>query len=75
VLKKQAGRSLCLGYGLRDMYNKLAECENRRFDGRDANSLIEIFNRRLKYEDDFFFAFELDANNSLVSFFGVISKC
>ena len=34
-----------------------------------ASFVVEIFNRRLKYEDDFFSAFELDASNYLVSFF------
>jgi len=34
-----------------------------------VHSLIEIFNRCLKYEDNFFYAFELDASNCLVSFF------
>ena len=75
VLKKQAGESYCLGYRLRDVYSKFAQFEYKRFDGGGANSLIEIFNRRLKYEDDFYFAFELDANYCLVSFFGMISKC
>ena len=58
-----------LAYGLRDVYNKLAQLECRRFDDGDANSLIEIFNRRLKYEDNFYFVFELDVNNCLLSFF------
>jgi len=44
VLKKQAGGPPYLGYGLRVVYNKLAQFEYRRFNGRDANSLIEIFN-------------------------------
>ena len=69
VLKKQAGWSSCMGDGLRGAYNKLAQFKCRRFHGGDANSLIEIFNRHLKYEDDFYIAFELDANNYLVSFF------
>jgi len=69
VLKKQAGGSPYLGYGLRDVYNKLAQFKCRRFDDGQAKSLIEIFNRRLKYEDDFYFVFELDMNSCLVSFF------
>jgi len=32
--------------------------KDKIFDGRDAHSLIEIFNRHLQYEDDFFSAFE-----------------
>ena len=74
VLKKQVGGSPCLCYGLRDVYNKIAQFECRRFDGGDAKSLIEIFNRRLKYEHNFYFAFELDVNNCLVNFFCVISE-
>ena len=69
VLKKQACGSPSLGYGLRDVYNKLNQMKDRTFDGGDAHSLIEIFNRRMKHEVDFFSAFELDANNRLVSFF------
>jgi len=75
VLKKQVGGSPCFSYGLRDMYNKLAQFECRTFDGGNANSLIEIFNRRLKYEDEFYIAFEINVNNCLVSFLGVIRKC
>ena len=63
VLKKQAMDSPCLGYELKDVYDKAAQIEHRRFDGRDANSLIEILNRRCKYEDDFYYTFELDVNN------------
>ena len=69
MLRKQATGSPCLESELRDVYNKRAQIEYRIFDGRDANSLIEIFNRRCKYEDDFYYAFELDVNNCLVSFF------
>ena len=69
VLKKQSRGSLCLECGLRDVYNKLEQFKNRRFDGKDANSLIEILNRHFKYEDDFHFTIELDENNCLVSFF------
>ena len=69
VLKKQAEGSPSLGYGLQDVYNKLSQLKDKTFDGGDAHSLIEVFNRRLKYEDDFFFAFELDVSNCLVSFF------
>ena len=54
---------------MRDVYNKLLQFENRIFDGREANSLIEIFNRRFKYEDGLYFAIELDENNHLVSLF------
>ena len=43
--------------------------KDRTFDGGDVQSLIEIFNRHLKYEDDFFSAFELDVSKCLVSFF------
>jgi len=68
IVMKQAGGSHCLGYGLTDVYNKFARFQNRKFDGGDANSLIEIFNRRCKYEDDFHFATELDENNCVVSF-------
>jgi len=57
VLKKQAGGSPSLGYGLRDVYNKLSQLKDRTFDGGDAHSLIEIFNRYFKYEDNFFSAF------------------
>ena len=58
-----------MGYGLRDVYNKLSQLKDRTFDAGDAHSLIEIFNRHLKYEDGFFSAFELDTSNYLVSFF------
>ena len=67
--KKEAGGSPCLGYGLRDVYKKLAQFDYRRFDGGDGNSLFEIFNRHFKGEDDCYFAFDLDVNNYLVSFF------
>jgi len=53
MLRKHAEGSPCLGYRLRDVYNKLTQFEHRRFDDGDANSLIEIFDRRLQYEDDF----------------------
>jgi len=69
VLKEQVGGFPSLGYGLRDIYNKLSQLKGRAFDGGDVQSLIEIFNRHLKYEDDFFSTFELDASNCLVSFF------
>jgi len=75
VLKKQASGSPSLGYGLRNVYNKLSQFKDRIFDGGDTHSLIEIFDRRLKYEDDFFSTFELDANNYLVGFLGAISRC
>ena len=58
-----------MGYGLRDVYNKLSQLKDRTFDGGNTHLLIEIFNRRLKYEDDFFSAFERNASNYLVSFF------
>jgi len=41
------------------MYNKLAQFEYRRFDGGDVNSLIKIFNRCFKYEDDFYLRLSL----------------
>ena len=56
-----------MGYGLQDIYNKLSQLKDRTFEGRDVHSLI--FNMCMKHEVDFFSAFELDANNCLVSFF------
>ena len=70
VLKKQVRGSPSLVYGLRDVYNKLSQLKDRTFDGGDAYSLIEIFNRRMKHKVDLFSAFEPDANNCLVNFFG-----
>ena len=69
MLKKQARGSPSLGYDLRDVYIKLSELKDGAFDGGDVHLLIEIFNKRLKYEDNFLYAFELDASNCLVSFF------
>jgi len=68
-LGNKLGGSPSLGYDLRDVYNKLSQFKDRTFDGRDAHSLIKIFNRHVKHEVDFFSTFELDVNNCLVSFF------
>jgi len=70
MLKKQAGGSPYLGYGLRDVYNKLSQLKDRPFDGGDVHSLIKIFDRRFKYEDDFFSAFEF-----LFSFLDILQYC
>jgi len=75
VLKKQAGGSPCLRYGLRDVHNKLAQFENIKSDGGDIYSLIGIFSMCSKYEDDFHFTIKLDVNYYSISFFGMISKC
>jgi len=41
VLKKQVRGSSYLEYGLRDVYNKLAQFEYRRFDGGMQTHLLK----------------------------------
>ena len=69
LLEKQAGVPLYLGYGLRDVYNKLAEITKKSLEGGDAYALINIFKRRFENETGFYYDFEIDPDRNLVNFF------
>ena len=49
-----------LGYGLRDVHNKLGEITNKSLEGGDAYALMNIFKRRFENEIGFYYDFEID---------------
>jgi len=60
---------------LKDSYNRLEEYDNKSFDGSHANSLIEMFKKRFKNENDFYYDFDIDVIIVWLAFFGVTSRC
>ncbi|KAK9756230.1 hypothetical protein RND81_01G082800 [Saponaria officinalis] len=68
-LEKEAGGSAVVGFEYRDAATAVKKAMNKKFDGTDCNTLINILKERATSEDDFYYDFELDEDNSLVSVF------
>jgi len=62
------GSSL-LGFNERDAYNSIANEVKRTLDGGDVNHLMCILWNRCVEEQDFFYKFKLEKDDSLMSFF------
>ena len=75
VLLKHADGAPFVDIQLMDFYNKLKENNKKSFDGSDANSLIEMFKKRFKNENDFYYDSEVDLNCCLLSFSGMTNRC
>ncbi|KAK9669108.1 hypothetical protein RND81_13G109600 [Saponaria officinalis] len=68
-LVKEAGGSHVVGFEYADAASAVKKAMKKKFDKTDCNTLINILKQRAASEKDFYYDFELDEDNSLVSVF------
>ncbi|XP_074271564.1 protein FAR1-RELATED SEQUENCE 5-like [Silene latifolia] len=68
-LAKEAGGSAVVGFEYGDAATAIKKAGKKKFDVTDCNTLINILKQRAASEEDFYYDFELDENNALVSVF------
>ncbi|XP_056691840.1 protein FAR1-RELATED SEQUENCE 5-like [Spinacia oleracea] len=68
-LSKKVGGSPSLGFITANTYNALAAEKAMKLDGKDCNQLIKYFAQRQASESDFYYDFELDEHECLISLF------
>ncbi|XP_074297885.1 protein FAR1-RELATED SEQUENCE 5-like [Silene latifolia] len=68
-LAKEAGSSAIVGFEYGDVATAIKKAGKKKFDVTDCNTLINILKQRAASEEDFYYDFELDENNALVSVF------
>ncbi|KAH9604040.1 hypothetical protein KSS87_000726 [Heliosperma pusillum] len=68
-LVKEAGGSHVVGFEYADAASAVKKAMKKQFDSTDCNTLINILKQRTANEVDFYYDFELDEDNSLVSVF------
>ncbi|KAK9677479.1 hypothetical protein RND81_11G145800 [Saponaria officinalis] len=68
-LVKEAGGSHLVGFEYVDAASAVKKATKKKFDKTDCNTLINILKQRAASEKDFYYDFELDEDNSLVSVF------
>jgi len=68
-LVHEAGGSPAVGFDYHDAASAIKKQAKKVFDGTDCNTFINILKQRTANEPDFYYDFELDENNCLVSVF------
>jgi hypothetical protein len=68
-MAKEAGGSPAIGFGYGDAAAAVTKELKKKFDATDCNSFIKLLKQRAANEEDFYYDFELDEDNSLVSVF------
>ncbi|XP_074282754.1 protein FAR1-RELATED SEQUENCE 5-like [Silene latifolia] len=63
------GGSAIVGFEYGDAATAIKKAGKKKFDVTDCNTLINILKQRAASEEDFYYDFELDENNALVSVF------
>lgn len=66
---KEAGGSPAVGFGYADAASAVNKAMKKKFDGTDCNTFINLLKQRAANEEDFYYDFELDEDNCLVSVF------
>ncbi|KAK9749664.1 hypothetical protein RND81_02G141900 [Saponaria officinalis] len=68
-LEKEVGGSAVVGFEYGVAATAVKKAMNKKFDGTDCSTLINILKEKAASEDDFYYDFVLDEDNSLVSVF------
>ncbi|XP_074306335.1 protein FAR1-RELATED SEQUENCE 5-like [Silene latifolia] len=68
-LVKEAGGSDVVGFEYGDAATAVKKASKKKFDTTDCNTLINLLKQRAASEEDFYYDFELDEDNSLVRVF------
>ena len=66
-ISKEAGGSPAVGFGYSDVVSAINKVTHKKFDVTDCNTFINILKKRAANEEDFYYDFELDKDNSFVS--------
>ncbi|XP_074298641.1 protein FAR-RED ELONGATED HYPOCOTYL 3-like [Silene latifolia] len=66
-LSNHAEGPAIMGFEYGDAAVAVKKAKNKKFDSTDYHTLIEILKQRAASEEDFYYDFELDEDNSLVS--------